>query len=450
MALSAVVNVFRVAELRTRLLFTLALLAVYRLGIFIHTPGIDRVALTDQIRRQKEAGGGGILDVFNFFSGGALEQMSIFALGIMPYVSASIVMSLLTAVVPALDRLNKEGALGRRKINQYTRYGTILLSIAQGLGIAKLAVGMGRGATPGGVESLVVPNPDVWFYVMTIITLTAGTAFIMWLGERITEGGIGNGISLIIFAGIVAGLPRGIRAIYVAVVKTETLNLGLVLLLLAFMLLVIGAVVYVERGMRRIPIQYAKRVSGQRVFAGQASYFPLKVNAAGVIPPIFASTLLSLPMTLSSYLPFLGGLQASLQNNLWVYNGVLVFLIVFFAFFYTSLTFRPDDIADNIKKNGGYIPGLRPGRQTADYISRVLNRLTAGGSIYLALVCVIPTLISGWTNLSIHFGGTGLLIVVGVALDTVQQIEQHLITKNYEGFSGPRGPRIRGRIRMGA
>ena len=448
MALSAVLNVFRVAELRSRLLFTLAVLAVYRLGIFIHTPGIDRVALTDQIRRQKEAGGGGILDVFNFFSGGALEQMSIFALGIMPYVSASIVMSLLTAVVPALDRLNKEGALGRRKINQYTRYGTILLSIAQGLGIAKLAESMGKDPALG-MDSLVVPNPDFWFYAMTVITLTAGTAFIMWLGERITESGIGNGISLIIFAGIVAGLPRGIRAMYVAVIKTETLNLGLVLVLLAFMLLVVGAVVYVERGMRRIPIQYAKRVSGQRVFAGQASYFPLKVNAAGVIPPIFASTLLSLPMTLSSYLPFMAGFQNSLQNSLWVYNGVLVFLIIFFAFFYTSLTFRPDDIADNIKKNGGYIPGLRPGRQTADYISKVLNRLTAGGSLYLALVCVIPTVISGWTNLPIYFGGTGLLIVVGVALDTVQQIEQHLITKNYEGFSGPRGPRIRGRIRMG-
>ena len=449
MAFSAVLNVFRVAELRSRLLFTLAVLAIYRLGIFIHTPGISREALTDQIKRQKEAGGGGILDVFNFFSGGALEQMSIFALGIMPYISASIVMSLLTAVVPTLDRLNKEGALGRRKINQYTRYGTIFISIVQGIGIAKLAEGMGRD--PGlGLDSPVVPNPDFWFYAMTVVTLTAGTAFIMWLGERITESGIGNGISLIIFAGIVAGIPRGIRAMYVAVVKTETLNLGLVLVLLAFMLLVVGAVVYVERGMRRIPIQYAKRVSGQRVFAGQASYFPLKVNAAGVIPPIFASTLLSLPMTLSSYLPFMQGVQNSLQNNLWVYNGVLVFLIVFFAFFYTSLTFRPDDIADNIKKNGGYIPGLRPGRQTADYISRVLNRLTAGGSLYLALVCVIPTIISGWTNLPIYFGGTGLLIVVGVALDTVQQIEQHLITKNYEGFSGPRGPKIRGRIRMGA
>ena len=448
MAFSAVLNVFRVAELRSRLLFTLAILAVYRLGIFIHTPGIDRVALDAQMKLQREAGG--LLNFFNFFSGGALEQMSIFALGIMPYVSASIVMSLLTVVIPALDRLNKEGALGRRKINQYTRYGTILLSIAQGFGIAKLAVSMGRGTDMGmGIQSLVVPNPDFWFYAMTIVTLTAGTAFIMWLGERITESGIGNGISLIIFAGIVARLPAGMSSIYTSV-KAETLNLGLVLVLLAFMLLVVAAVVYVERGMRRIPIQYAKRVSGQRVFAGQASYFPLKVNAAGVIPPIFASTLLSLPATLSSYLPFLQNLQYSLQNNLWVYNGVFVFLIVFFAFFYTSLTFRPDDIADNIKKNGGYIPGLRPGRQTADYISRVLNRLTAGGAIYLALVCVIPTIVSGWTNLPIHFGGTGLLIVVGVALDTVQQIEQHLITKNYEGFSGPRGPRIRGRIRMGA
>jgi len=447
-AFSAVLNVFRVAELRSRLLFTLAVLAIYRLGIFIHTPGISREALTEQIKRQKEAGGGGILDIFNFFSGGALEQMSIFALGIMPYISASIVMSLLTAVVPTLDRLNKEGALGRRKINQYTRYGTIVLSIAQGLGIAKLAESMGRDPALG-LDSPVVPNADFWFYAMTVITLTAGTAFIMWLGERITESGIGNGISLIIFAGIVAGLPGAVRTLYVAVVKTDTLNLGLVLVLLAFMLLVVGAVVYVERGMRRIPIQYAKRVSGQQVFAGQASYFPLKVNAAGVIPPIFAYTLLSLPMTLSSYFPFMQGVQTSLQND-WVHNGILVFLIIFFAFFYTSLTFRPDDIADNIKKNGGYIPGLRPGRQTADYISRVLNRLTAGGSLYLALVCIIPTLVMRWTGLPLAFGGTALLIVVGVALDTVQQIEQHLITKNYEGFSGPRGPKIRGRIRMGA
>ncbi|MCL2626481.1 MAG: preprotein translocase subunit SecY [Cystobacterineae bacterium] len=446
MAFSAVLNVFRVAELRSRLLFTLALLTIYRLGIFIHTPGINRAALDAHMKIQRESGG--LLNFFNFFSGGALEQMSIFALGIMPYVSASIVMSLLTVVIPALDRLNKEGALGRRKINQYTRYGTILLSIAQGIGIANIAAGMGR-SVDAGPSPIVVESPDFWFYSMTIITLTAGTAFIMWLGERITESGIGNGISLIIFAGIVARLPAGMSSIYTSV-KAETLNLGLVLILLAFMLLVVGAVVYIERGMRRIPIQYAKRVSGQRVFSGQASYFPLKVNAAGVIPPIFASTLLSLPATLSSYLPFLRNLQYSLQSNLWVYNGVFVFLIVFFAFFYTSLTFRPDDIADNIKKNGGYIPGLRPGRQTADYISRVLNRLTAGGAIYLAMVCVVPTVISGWTNLPIHFGGTGLLIVVGVALDTVQQIEQHLITKNYEGFSGPRGPRIRGRIRMGA
>jgi len=444
-AFSAVLNVFRVAELRSRLLFTLALLAVYRLGIFIHTPGINRAALDAHMKLQKDSGG--FLNIFNFFSGGALEQMSIFALGIMPYISASIVMSLLTVVVPAFDRLNKEGALGRRKINQYTRYGTILISIAQGIGIAKIAELMGRSAETG-TSPIVVETPDFWFYAMTVITLTAGTAFIMWLGERITESGIGNGISLIIFAGIVARLPAGMTIIYTSV-KTDTLNLGMVFLLLAFMLLVIAAVVYVERGMRRIPIQYAKRVSGQRVFAGQASYFPLKVNAAGVIPPIFASTLLSLPATLAPYLPLLQDMQNLLRDNLWIYNGIFVFLIVFFAFFYTSLTFRPDDIADNIKKNGGYIPGLRPGRQTADYISRVLNRLTAGGSIYLALICVTPTVISGWTHLPIYFGGTGLLIVVGVALDTVQQIEQHLITKNYEGFSGPRGPRIRGRIRMG-
>ncbi|MBX7113398.1 MAG: preprotein translocase subunit SecY [Myxococcaceae bacterium] len=444
MALNAISNVFRVAELRTRLAYTVVLLAVYRLGVFISTPGVDRSAMNDYMSQQ-----GGLLNLFNMFSGGALSNMSIFALGITPYVSASIIMQLLTVVVPSLEALQKEGAGGRQKINQYTRYGTIVLSIFQGFAIAEFLSRIGRDHGAGsGIETIVVHNTGIYFRLMTVITLTAGTAFIMWLGERITENGIGNGISLIIFAGIVAGLPHSITAFY-NMVKTDALSVGSALAILAFIIMVIAGVVYIERGMRRIPVQYAKRMAGRRTIAGQATYFPIKVNASGVIPPIFASALLSFPATLSGWFPFFGRFQ-SIQNNLWLYSGFYVLLIIFFAFFYTSLTFRSDDVADNIKKQGGYIPGIRPGQQTANFIERVLNRLTFGGGVYLATVCVIPFALSGSFNIPFQFGGTGLLIVVGVALDTVQQIEQHLISRNYEGFAGPRGPRIRGRLRAAA
>lgn len=449
MALNAITNIFRVAELRARLVYSLVLLAVYRLGIFINTPGVDRVAMNAYMATQRKQGG--LLNLFNLFSGGALDQMSIFGLGIMPYVSSSIIFQLLAVVVPSLERLQKEGAAGRQKINQYTRYGTILLSIVQGIGISRFLYSLGRsaeGAQQTGIEQVVVPDTvnTVWFTFMTVITLTAGTAFIMWLGERITENGIGNGISLIIFAGIVARIPPAGRTL-VEAVGAETISAGAVVGLLAFMLVIIGAVVYIERGMRRIPVQYAKRVSGRQMFAGQATYFPLKVNASGVIPPIFAGALLSMPTTLSNWVPGMQTVQRALQSNVWVYNGLFVALIIFFAYFYTSLTFRADDVADNIKKQGGYIPGIRPGRQTADFIERVLNRLTFGGAVYLAAICVIPTVITNVMSINFPFGGTALLIVVGVALDTVQQIEQHLITRNYEGFAGPRGPRIRGRVR---
>jgi preprotein translocase subunit SecY len=448
-ALTAVTNIFRVAELRARLAYTIVLLAVYRLGIFINTPGVDRAAMNAFMESQRKQGG--LLNLFNLFSGGALDQMSIFGLGIMPYVSASIIMQLLAVVVPTFERLQKEGAAGRQKLNQYTRYGTILLSIVQGVGIARFVYSLGRaqGANQqAGIDQVVVPDSvsTVWFTFMTVVTLTAGTAFIMWLGERITENGIGNGISLLIFAGIVARIPSAGQTLYLAV-QNEALNAGALVGLVAFMLFIIAVVVYVERGMRRIPVQYAKRVAGRQLFAGQATYFPLKVNASGVIPPIFAGALLSFPATLSQWVPGMSGVQRALQSNVWIYNGLFVALIVFFAFFYTSLTFRADDVADNIKKQGGYIPGIRPGRQTADFIERVLKRLTVGGSVYLAVVCVIPSVISGVLGVPFYFGGTALLIVVGVALDTVQQIEQHLITRNYEGFAGPRGPRIRGRVR---
>ncbi|MBS1152777.1 MAG: preprotein translocase subunit SecY [Myxococcaceae bacterium] len=450
MALNAFTNVFRIAELRGRLLFTLGILAVYRLGIFISTPGVDRTAMTAYMEAQRKAGG--LVNLFNMFSGGALNQMSIFALGIMPYVSASIIMQLLAVVVPTLERLQKEGAGGRQKINQYTRYGTIVLSIVQGIAISRWLSSLGRSTDvtqSGGIDQIVVPTDNLYFTFMTVVSLTAGTAFIMWLGERITESGIGNGISLIIFAGIVAGIVPAASSLYDAV-NAETISAGAVIGLLVFMVVIVAAVVYVERGMRRIPVQYAKRMAGRQMFAGQATYFPMKVNGAGVIPPIFAGAILSVPATLGSWLPFVGGVQQTLNSSAWIYNGIFVALIIFFAFFYTSLTFRPDDVADNIKKQGGYIPGIRPGRQTADYIERVLTRLTFGGGVYLAAICVIPSIIAQLLNVPFQFGGTALLIVVGVALDTVQQIEQHLISRNYEGFAGPRGPRIRGRMKVAA
>jgi preprotein translocase subunit SecY len=445
--LNAFANVFRIAELRSRLIYTLLLLAVYRIGIFINTPGVDRAAMNAFMEAQKQSGG--LMSLFNLFSGGALEQMSIFGLGIMPYVSASIIIQLLAVVVPSLERLQKEGAAGRQKINQYTRYGTIVLSVIQGIGIARWLASLGRTDTQTGFNQVVVPDDSTWFTFMTVISLTAGTAFIMWLGERITERGIGNGISLIIFAGIVAGLVPGGKTLW-DLMQQEVIAVGAVAALLAFMVLVVGIVVYVERGMRRIPVQYAKRMAGRRMFAGQATYFPMKVNTSGVIPPIFAGALLSFPATLGTWFPFLQGVQRSIEGSSWVYNGLFVLLIIFFSFFYTALTFRPDDVADNIKKQGGYIPGIRPGRQTADFIEGVLNRITFGGAIYLAAICVIPSIISSLLGVRFTFGGTALLIVVGVALDTVQQIEGHLISRNYEGFAGPRGPRIRGRVRVAA
>ncbi|WIG96917.1 preprotein translocase subunit SecY [Myxococcus sp. SDU36] len=448
MALNAFANVFRIAELRSRLAYTLALLAVYRIGIFINTPGVDRSAMNAFMDAQKQSGG--LVSLFNLFSGGALEQMSIFGLGIMPYVSASIIMQLLAVVVPSLERLQKEGAGGRQKINQYTRYGTIALSIVQGIGISRWLASLGRSdGGQSGFTQVVVPDDSVWFTFMTVVSLTAGTAFIMWLGERITERGIGNGISLIIFAGIVAGLLPGAKQL-MDLTRQDVISVAEVLALVFFMLVIIAAVVYVERGMRRIPIQYAKRMAGRRMFAGQATYFPMKVNTSGVIPPIFAGAVLSFPATLGTWFPFLQGFQRAIEGNLWIYNGLFVVMVIFFAYFYTALTFRPDDVADNIKKQGGYIPGIRPGRQTAEFIERVLNRLTFGGAIYLSVVCVIPSVISGLLGVRFTFGGTALLIVVGVALDTVQQIEGHLISRNYEGFAGPRGPRIRGRVRVAA
>jgi preprotein translocase subunit SecY len=434
MVTSGIANMFRIPELRKRLLFTLGILAVYRLGIFVTTPGVDRVAM-----RRVVQSSGGLLGLFNLFSGGALEQLSIFALGIMPYISASIILQLLTVVVPKLEQLQKEGEVGRRKITQYTRYGTIVLSVIQGWGIASYLESL---RDPSGL--LVVANPGFGFKALTVISLASGTAFIMWLGEQITERGVGNGISLIIFAGIVARIPDALYQTWAAY-KARSLDELSIGLLLVVMVVAVALICFFERGQRRIPIQYAKRVVGRKLYGGQSTHLPLKVNTSGVIPPIFASSILLFPASLASWFPFLSKVSDAIRPGEWIYNVLYVLLIVFFAYFYTAVTFNPVDVADNLKKYGGYVPGIRPGKTTADYIDHVLSRITFGGAIYIAAVCVLPTVLVNRFHATFYFGGTALLIVVGVALDTVQQIEGHLITRHYEGFTGPRGPRIRGR-----
>ena len=429
-------NLFKIAELRKRLGFTLLMLAVYRVGVFVTAPGVNR-----EVMKKYMETSGGMLNLLNLFTGGGFEQLSIFALGIMPYVSSSIILQLLTVVVPTLEKLSKEGEMGRRKITQYTRYGTIVLSTVQGFGIARYLE-----SVKAGTESVVPDDVKGWgFRLMTVITLTAGTAFIMWLGEQITERGIGNGISLIIFAGIVARIPQAaIQTFATFRDKADDSTVDL-LILTAVMLLTIAVIVYVERAQRKIPVHYAKRVVGRQTFSGQSTHLPLKVNTAGVIPPIFASSVLLFPATLATWIPKLKPIADAMQRGGWIYDGLYVLGIVFFAYFYTAVTFNPVDVAENLRKYGGYIPGIRPGKKTADYIDHVLSRITFGGAIYMSAVCVLPGILAAKYNVPFQFGGTALLIVVGVALDTVQQIESHLITRHYEGFTGPRGPRIRGR-----
>ena len=439
-------NIGKIPELRKRILFTLAMLSVYRVGIFISLPGVNRVEMQNVMAT---GGSGSFLGMFNMFSGGALEQLSIFALGIMPYISSSIILQLMTIVVPKLEQLKKEGDRGNRKIQQYTRYGTILLSLVQGTFIAIWLEGLGRGGG-GFAASEVVVNPGLAFKAMTVLTLTTGTCFLMWLGEQITERGIGNGISLIIFAGIVAGLPD-------AITQLSTLwgmgDLDLLTLLLVIISVggTIAAVCYFERAHRRIPVQYTKRSSGRKQYQGNQSHLPLKINVSGVIPPIFASSILMFPAQLANMTdaPWMQQFSAAMQPTDWRYNVIYVGLIMFFTFFYTAVTFNPVDVAENLKKQGGFIPGVRPGKKTAEYIDRVLTRITAAGAVYLSVVCLIPALLQVGFGVPFSFtgifGGTALLIIVGVALDTVQQIESHLITRNYDGFTGPKGPRIRGR-----
>jgi preprotein translocase subunit SecY len=380
-----------------------------------------------------------LLGFLNLFSGGALEQFSVFSLGIMPYISASIILQLLTVVFPYLERLSKEGEVGRRKITQYTRYGTIVLSIIQGM---MISIGLEGTRGPGGFG--LVLEPGWHFRIMTVITLTSGTAFIMWLGEQITERGIGNGISLIIFAGIVAGMPSAVSTTFQFVREGE-MGALVALLLLVLAVVLVGAIIFVERGQRRIPVQYAKRVVGRKMYGGMSSHLPLKVNTANVIPPIFASSLLIFPATAAQFAnyPFVQTIAGYLAPGQWLHDIAFAVLIIFFAFFYTAIVFNPTDVAENMKKAGGYIPGIRPGQKTAEYIERVLSRITLSGSIYLVIVCLLPTMLIAQFNVPFYLGGTALLIVVGVALDTVAQIETHLITRSYEGFM-KRG-RLRGR-----
>lgn len=424
-------NVLKLPELKNKIFFTFALLFVYRVGVHVPTPGIDSAALADIFSANKE----GILGMFNMFTGGALERLSVFALGIMPYISASIILQLLTVAVPHLERLSKEGEQGRKKITQYTRYGTVGLSIIQGLGISV------------GLESMqAVISPGWAFRFMTVITLTSGTAFIMWLGEQITERGIGNGISLIIFAGIVARMPTATANTF-RMISSGDMNLFLAIILIVLMVAVVAVIIFAEQGQRRIPVQYAKRVVGRKMYGGQNTHLPLKINTAGVIPPIFASSIIMFPATLASFvdIPVMQTIQDLLRPGSIVYEIVFVGFIIFFCFFYTAVQFNPEDVAENMKKNGGYIPGIRPGARTAEYIDKVLTRITLGGALYVSAVCVLPSVLITQFNVPFYFGGTALLIVVGVSIDTVAQLESHMITRNYEGFLGKSGAKLKGR-----
>jgi preprotein translocase subunit SecY len=463
--LTAFSNLFRIQDLRNRLFFTLGLLAVYRIGAHIPTPGINADVLAELYKQAA----GSVLGIFDLFSGGNARRMTIFALGIMPYITSSIILQLMTVVFPYLERLSKEGELGRRKITQYTRYLTILLAIIQSSTIAG-----GLQSQSLGGQSLVY-HPGVKFILMTILTLTTGSAFIMWLGEQISERGIGNGMSLIIFVGIVVGLPRAIFDLYE---KAKTQAWGAftplaIILLILLMVAVVAFIVFVEGAQRRIPVQYAKRVVGRRMMGGQSTYLPLRVNSGGVIPPIFASSLLAFPATaalaLGSRWPFLRHISDTLKWGEPLYTVTYVAMIILFAFFYVGIVFNPTEVADNMRKNGGFIPGIRPGRSTSEYISGILKRLTFIGAVYLALVCLLPEwMIAGihlnhlpiwlggdWFDrhfpqwilnglgVAFYFGGTSLLIVVGVAMDTVQQLEAQLVMRNYDGFA--RKGRLRGR-----
>ena len=461
-------NIWEIPDLRRRVLFTLGLLAVYRIGYHIPTPGINAAALVDFFA-QNQGNWFGLVDMF---SGGNLAKVTIFALGIMPYISASIILQILTVVWPTLERISKEGELGRRKITQWTRYGTVLLSIVQSVGIAAYLESLTLSQ-----QFRIVERPGWGFKFLTVLTLTTGTAFIMWLGEQITERGIGNGMSLLIFAGIVAGLPHALFST-IDMIRRGELSIIAAILLVAMMFFVVGAIVFVERGQRRITVQYAKRVVGRRMYGGTSTHLPLRVNTSGVIPVIFASSIIAFPQTITQMLRgdnntgWMASVFEQLQWGMPLYNLLYVSFIIFFCYFYTSIVFNPDDVAENMRKYGGFVPGIRPGKKTAEYLDHILGRITFGGAIYLALVALLPEFLMagfrvapipvigppldafftnnglGWIteglHLNFYFGGTSLLIVVGVAMDTVSQIEAQLVMRHYDGFAGS-GRRIRGR-----
>jgi preprotein translocase subunit SecY len=436
--LAGIANWHKVPELRKRIFFTLAMLAVYRVGVFVTAPGVDRAAMKQYIAQS-----GGLLGFFNLFSGGALENLSIFALGIMPYISASIILQLLGMIYQPIAEMKKEGEAGRRKLDQYTRYGTVCLSCFQGFGIAKFIESLSAGEGGAGI----VNQPGLGFELMTMITLTTGTVFLMWLGEQITERGIGNGISLLIMASIIAGAPTTIAA-YIKAQEGDPQPLNAAAIVAIFVGC-IAIVAFFENARRLVPIVYSRRQVGRRVYGGQQAHLPLKVNTAGVIPPIFASSLLMFPATLASFdVPGMDNLQNIINAGDWVFNTGFAILILFFCFFYTNVVFQPVDVAENLKKQQANIPGIRPGKQTADFIDHVMQRITACGATYVAFICVVPSMLGTPLGVQITFGGTTIMIVVGVALDTIQQIEGHLIKRSYEGLTGPGRGRVRGR-RMG-
>jgi preprotein translocase subunit SecY len=428
-------NIFKIPELRKRIFFTIALILVYRIGRHLPTPGIDLQVLHD-IMSRAGTGGSDLLGLIDMFSGGNMKNFTIFALGIMPYISSSIIFQLLQAVVPALEKLAKEGEYGKKKITQYMRVGTVVLSVVQAFGISLFLA-----AQPGMVTM------DIWsFRLLTILTMTTGTIFIMWLGEQITDRGIGNGISLIIMAGIIAGFPQGLVLTIESMLK-GTIPVYLMVIVVAIMIAVIASVVIIQQAQRRLPVQYAKRVVGRRVMGGQATHIPLRVNTAGVIPVIFSTSLIMFPGTIIRFFgtnPFTEGLLRALAPGNWLYIILDVILIIFFTYFYTAVVLNPQDIADNMKKYGGFIPGIRPGKNTADYIERVLTRITLAGALFLAAIDVLPTVLYNAFHVPFYFGGTSILIVVGVALDTMRQIESHLLMRHYDGFV--KKGRLRGRV----
>jgi len=419
-------GISKVPELRRKIIITLLLLAVFRLGVFIPTPGIDADALAGFFKSSS----GTLLDFATMFTGGALKRFSIFALGIMPYISASIILQLLQVVVPKLEKLSKEGESGRNTITQYTRYLTVALCIVQGF---MLGVGLEKMTGPAG--QAIVLHPGWAFRLTTLVTLTSGSVFLMWLGEQITERGIGNGISLIIFVGIIARMPA---AVYntISLVGVGELSVVFIFFLVFLMIGIVAFIVFMETGQRRIPIQYPKRVVGRKIMGGGTQYLPLKVNSAGVIPPIFASSIIIFPATIVNFVnvPFLKSVSQSLNPGGLLYSVLYVIFIVFFTYFYTAVQFNPKDVAENLKKYGGFVPGIRPGANTAAYIDKLLSRLTLWGAMYLSAVCVLPSILIKEFNVPFYFGGTALLIVVGVAMDTAQQIESHMLARNYDGL----------------